>query len=69
MHKVLVNSVKISRNVKRIVMEDPTPAAKEDPIIESGDAACWAHLVCPECGAIETDGHRNGCSLDSQNAK
>jgi hypothetical protein len=28
-----------------------------------GDPACWAHLVCPECGAIETDGHREWCRL------
>jgi uncharacterized protein YeaO (DUF488 family) len=28
---------------------------------EGGEAACWAHLVCPECGAIETEGHREGC--------
>ena len=28
-----------------------------------GEAACWAHLVCPECGAIETEGHRAGCAL------
>ena len=32
---------------------------------EGGDAACWAHLVCPECGAIETEGHRAGCVLAS----
>ena len=30
---------------------------------EGGDAACWAHLVCPDCGAIETEGHRAGCAL------
>jgi uncharacterized protein YeaO (DUF488 family) len=29
---------------------------------EGGEAACWAHLVCPECGAIETEGHRAGCA-------
>jgi len=30
---------------------------------EGGEAACWAHLVCPECGAIEAEGHRAGCAL------
>lgn len=28
---------------------------------EGGDPACWAAFVCPECGAIETGGHRAGC--------
>jgi uncharacterized protein YeaO (DUF488 family) len=28
-----------------------------------GEAVCWAHLVCPECGAVETEGHREGCAL------
>jgi uncharacterized protein YeaO (DUF488 family) len=32
---------------------------------EGGEAACWAHLVCPECGAIETEGHRPDCKLAS----
>jgi hypothetical protein len=30
---------------------------------EGGEAACWAHLVCPECGAITSEGHRQGCAL------
>jgi uncharacterized protein YeaO (DUF488 family) len=30
---------------------------------DGGDAACWAHLVCPQCGAIETEGHRPVCAL------
>ena len=29
---------------------------------QGGDAACWAHLVCPECGAVTTEGHHPGCA-------
>lgn len=29
---------------------------------EGGDPVCWAHLVCEECGAITTEGHRDWCS-------
>lgn len=31
---------------------------------DGGDAACWAHLLCPECGAVLDGGeHADGCSL------
>jgi uncharacterized protein YeaO (DUF488 family) len=36
---------------------------RQPPDDEGGDAACWAHLVCPDCGAIEAEGHRPGCAL------
>ncbi|MDA8056653.1 MAG: hypothetical protein M0032_01575 [Actinomycetota bacterium] len=29
-----------------------------------GDPACWAHLVCPSCGAVETEGHDLVCSAE-----
>jgi uncharacterized protein YeaO (DUF488 family) len=31
----------------------------------AGEAVCWANLVCPECGAMETEGHREGCAVAS----
>jgi uncharacterized protein YeaO (DUF488 family) len=33
------------------------------PENEGGEAACFAHLVCPECGVVTTEGHRPGCDL------
>jgi hypothetical protein len=30
-------------------------------IEEGGEAACYAHLVCPDCGAVVTEGHARGC--------
>jgi uncharacterized protein YeaO (DUF488 family) len=39
-----------------------TAAVPEDA---GGEPACFAHLVCPECGAVTTEGHRPGCSLSS----
>ena len=42
-------------------------AVGSDDVVEmeeapGGEAACWAHLVCLECGALTTEGHRVGCS-------
>ena len=38
------------------------PAAEPEEDAEGGDPACWAGLVCQECGAVITEGHRTGCS-------
>jgi uncharacterized protein YeaO (DUF488 family) len=35
---------------------------KADDHREGGDPACWASLVCPECGAVVSEGHRQGCA-------
>lgn len=48
-----------------------TEPGRPDPAVnpedeEGGDPVCWAHLVCPECGAITSEGHRPGCELEEQ---
>ena len=35
------------------------PSGEPEP--EGGEAACYAHLVCPDCGAVVTEGHAPGC--------
>ena len=35
----------------------------EEP--EGGDLVCFASLVCPECGAMTSEGHRPGCAAQS----
>lgn len=37
---------------------DPEEAG---PAEEGGESTCWAHLVCPECGAVTDESHRPGC--------
>jgi hypothetical protein len=36
---------------------------------EGGENACWLPLVCDECGALEHDGHRPGCSHATTTAR
>ena len=33
---------------------------------DGGDPACWARLVCQECGAVVSEGHLAGCSFSSR---
>jgi len=43
---------------------EPVSSAMLRPVdSEGGEAACWLHLVCLECGAmLDGDPHRAGCS-------
>jgi hypothetical protein len=45
-------------------MEETVSKGQDDSLpAEGGDSACWAHLVCPGCGAITSEAHREGCEL------
>jgi uncharacterized protein DUF3565 len=50
--------------------EQPEPSAESEG--DGGDPACWAHQVCPECGAVVeggaggVSGHRPGCTASAQ---
>lgn len=39
-------------------------AAATQRVDEGGDPACWAGLLCPECGAVMDGGpHKQGCTV------
>jgi len=55
----LVYDVGATLSLSPVVAE----SARADAISDlGGDSACWAHLVCPECGALSDEGHRPGCA-------
>jgi uncharacterized protein YeaO (DUF488 family) len=41
------------------VLGEVLRSAEAEPA--GGAAACWAHLVCPDCGSMVSEGHRPGC--------
>ena len=57
--------------LSRVLCRDAPPQAglrMVTPLTEAeegGEPACLAPLVCEECGAVTTEGHRAGCSLSA----
>ncbi|HUY56054.1 MAG TPA: hypothetical protein VMV23_12975 [Candidatus Nanopelagicaceae bacterium] len=41
--------------------DDRQPVSDEETA--AGDPACWAHLICPECGSVLVEGHRPRCPV------
>lgn len=41
--------------------QDNDCADDENMVADGGDPACWAHLLCPVCGNLETEGHQATC--------
>jgi len=52
----MVESVRLGVDPEETTMDDADCE-------EGGDPVCWANLVCPDCGAITSEGHRAGCQL------
>jgi uncharacterized protein YeaO (DUF488 family) len=44
-------------------LAEPAESALLAVAADGGEAACFAHLVCPSCGAVVTEGHVEGCQL------
>jgi rubrerythrin len=38
-----------------------SPASAGQPESQGGDPVCWAHLLCPECGAIPDRANPERC--------
>lgn len=40
---------------------DGNPDIAPADVDHGGEPACWAHLICPDCGAMISEGHHSGC--------
>lgn len=69
-HRRTIGPCEPPRGVPDTLMEETVSKGQDDSLpAEGGDSACWAHLVCPGCGAITSEAHREGCGLAPESAQ
>lgn len=61
----LLTATKDAQHSQAAVLAALLEAGQAEDAGDAGDAACWANLVCPECGAVVSEGHRPGCQAGS----
>jgi hypothetical protein len=49
----------LEKPVRLEMLGSPAGACDEE---QGGEPACFANLVCPECGSVVTEGHASGCA-------
>ncbi len=49
----------------RVQMPGTLSGTTVEDVDSPGEPACWAHLVCPQCGGVLTEGHSPGCEVRS----
>lgn len=45
-------------------VEDRSASPRPEESLEGGDPSCWAHLTCPECGRMLSEGHDPVCASE-----
>ncbi len=58
-----VGAVRFSLELLRVERAPAIASVDLEGADEGGDAACWVHLICPECGAFGEGVHVSGCGL------
>ncbi len=57
-----IDFLAVAENGRHHSPSEPSSSMPQQDIDQGGDPACWAGLLCPECGAVLDGGpHQKGC--------